>query len=447
MVGANLALRQSGAVAMTAQLTQAIGLLALDNAALAAHVTALANPHLDLRPRAELSAVWLDLVRIVPPPVQPLPGGAPSWALGTGGLPLDRDLPAAAPGLVAHVMAQLGLLVRDPALHPVALVVIEALEPSGWLSADVPALAARARVAPAVVEDVLARLQQAEPAGLFARSLAECLALQARDQGFLTPAFAALLAHLPLVAAGDLDGLALACGCPRDAVAAMIRRLRGLNPKPGAAFGDAPAPLRAPDLVLRPEGGGWLVELNAASLPAPRLRPDAPGGSPEAWRAARWLMRALERRNATALRVASEIVARQQGLLARGPDAMDPLTIADIALATGLHRSTISRVTAALTVALPRRTLPLRAFFCARVTGRAQPGDAPSVPAMLGMLRAIVAAEDPARPLSDDAIAQRLAQGGAALARRTVAKYRAQAGIPAQPARRGAAARNPRQGA
>lgn len=446
ITGAHLALGQRGAVAMTAQLTQAIGLLALGNAALGAHLATLVNPHLDLRPRSDAAGVWLDLLRVVPPP--PASTGAPpvpQWSAGADGT--DRDLPAAAPGLVAHVMAQLGLLVRDARLHGVALVMIEALEPSGWLADDLPVLAARAGVALPVAAAVLAQLQQAEPAGLFARSLAECLALQLRDRGWMTPAFAALVDNLPLVAEGDLDALALACGCPRDDVVAMIRRLRGLNPKPGAAFGDAPAPLRPPDLLLRPEGAGWLVELNPATLPALRLRGDVPGGSPEALRAARWLLRAVDRRNATALRIASEIVARQRGLLTRGPSGMDALTIADITAATGLHRSTVSRVTAALTVALPGRTLPLRAFFCARAAGRAAPADGPAVPALLDRLRALVAAEDPGDPLSDAALARRLSAEGAALARRTVAKYRAQAGIAARDARRAAPARNPRQGA
>lgn len=440
-----LTLRQAGTMAMTAELRQAIAFLAMDNAALAEHLAGLANPHLTIDRQPSHRAAWLELCRVVPPSRGAPPPGRGDWAL-TG---TDRDQAAAAPGLIAHVAAQLGLLLRDPRDHAIGRAFLEALEPSGWLAEPPEAVAVRAGCTPARAEAVLTLLQRAEPTGLFARGLADCLRLQAEEQGILTPAFATMLAHLPLVAEGDMDALALACGCDRAGAQAMVRALRGLDPKPGAAFGADAAPLRGPDLTLRPEGDGWLVALNDATLPAVLLRPGAPGAeaATDALRAARALDHALRRRNETVLRVAAEIVARQTGLLRHGPEGMDALTLADVAQATGLHRSTISRVTAALTVALPRRTLPLRAFLCPRVTTRAGAASGPPRPALMQMLRAIVAEEDPAAPLSDDAIGRILAGRGAMLARRTVAKYRRLAGIPAREDRRGPDARDTRQGA
>lgn len=432
MTGMQMGLSQGAAPQMTGDLRRAIALLQLGNAALAGHLAAAQNPHLEVVAGAarQEPGLWLDRMRLIPAPPPPQAGQTgPCWA-ATGGNPVDDLTAAAAPGLVAHVEAQLGLLLRDQADRAIARHFLEALEPSGWLGAPVATVAARAGCSPARAEAVLARLQQVEPAGLFARGLAECLRLQAEDRGLLTPAFAALLANLPLAAEGDADALALACGVPTAEVAALMRRLRGLDPKPGAAFGQGPVPDRAPDLLLRPVPEGWLLELNDTTLPAVTVRPQAEGGGAEALRAARWLDHAFRRRNATVLAIAAEIVARQQGLLARGRDAMDALTIAEVAGATGLHRSTVSRVTAALRVALPGRVLPLRAFFSAPAPATLS-GPAPlSTAAARALLARLVAAENPAAPLSDAALAGRLAEAGAAVARRTVAKYRSEAGIP-----------------
>lgn len=430
--GFQLGLAQGAAPQMTGDLRRAIGLLQLDNQALAQALAAAQNPHLEVRQAGARQdpGVWLDRLRLITVPPAPRgPGHAPAWALGRG-TPIDDLTPAAAPGLIAHVEAQLGLLLRDPADRALAPAFLSALEPSGWLGAPLAEIAARAGCDAARAEAVLRRLQAAEPAGLFARDLAECLRLQAEDRGLLTSAFAALLDNLPLAAEGDLDALALACGVPRDAVPGLMRQLRGLNPKPGAGFGEAPVATRRADLSLRPAPGGWLLELEGTTLPAVTVRPAAEGGGAEALRAARWLDHAFRRRNATVLAIAAEIVARQQGLLLHGPDRMDPLTLAGVAAATGHHRSTVGRVTAALTVALPRRILPLRAFFSAPLPARLTGPPPLSTAAARALLARLVAAEDPGAPLSDAALARHLTEAGAAVARRTVAKYRAEAGIP-----------------
>lgn len=429
--GLQIGLTQGAAPQMTAEMRHAIGLLQMGNETLLRHLEALANPHLEIA-RAAVAArdQWLDLMRVVPDP--PPPRGAHGAPGGGGGALIEALTAAAPPGLVAHVTAQLGLLLRDAEARRIAGHFLEALEPSGWLGEEVAAIARRAGCTKDRALEVLARLQQAEPAGLFARGLAECLRLQAADRGLLTPPFAALLDNLPLAAEGDLDALALACAVPRAEVPGLMRQLRGLDPKPGAAFGDAPAPIRRPDLVIRRVTEGWIVELDAASQPQVVIRDAAEGGDAAALRAARWIDHALRRRNATVLAIAAELVARQPQFLLHGPAAMAPLTAADLAGSTGLHRSTIDRVTAALTAQVNGRVLGLRAFLSAPVPG-AGPGAAPvATAAVRHLLARIVAEEDPQAPLSDAEIARRLATAGIALARRTVAKYRGEAGIPPQ---------------
>lgn len=429
----DLGLKQRGVLAMTPALRQAIGFLALSNTELSARLADLQAQNAALAPSPEAEPeAWLGLMRQISPPFDRRPGPPPDPQGAVGGFDTDR-IAEGDPGLIAHVGAQLPLLVRDPADRPVAQAFLQALEPSGWLGADLADIAAEARVPVARAEKVLRQLQAAEPTGLFARSLAECLQLQAEEQGLLTPAFLRMLENLPLLAAGDIDALATACGCDQDAVLTMARALRRMNPKPGAAFSQAPAPARAPDLVLRRDGEGWIVELNAQT--APSLRLTGSGAPPEALREARALVQALERRHATVLAIAAEIVARQDAHL-RGSGPLAALTINDLAAATGMHRSTVSRVTAALYLKTPKRTLRLRDLMCASAPAARRLEDPLSVDAVLERMRAIVAAENPARPLSDAAIAERLLPEGAALARRTVAKYRGLAGIPPRASRR-----------
>lgn len=436
MIGFDLGLRQRTTLAMTPELRQAIGFLALSNADLSARLADLSAASAVLQSGGDAEpANWFTLVRQIMPPSPAGHRQPPDLPAGPGGFDAER-LPLADAGLVAHVEAQLPFLLRNREDRRIAQSFLLALEPSGWLSASVPDIAAEAGCSADRADAVLRQLQAAEPTGLFARSLAECLALQAEEQGHLTPAFAAMLRNLPMLAAGDTGALAAACGCGVDDVLRMARTLRRLNPKPGAAFSQTPVVGRPPDLILRREGGGWLLELNAQTVPVLRLETgkEAP---PDALREARALIQAVERRHATVLHIATEIVARQDAFL-RGHAPLAALTINDLALATGLHRSTVSRVTAALTLSMPGRMVGLRALLCASAPAARRQEEPLSVQAVLERMRLIVASEDPASPFTDDAIAGMLLPEGAALARRTVAKYRRLAGIPPGHVRRSA---------
>ncbi|MDP3958739.1 MAG: RNA polymerase factor sigma-54 [Pseudorhodobacter sp.] len=338
---------------------------------------------------------------------------------------------SAAPSLIAHVMAGIARVTEPGRERVIAEVLAEALEPSGWLGRPVADLAQAAGASLPETEAVLAKLQRIEPVGLFARSLGECLRLQAAEAGWLDPVLETMLDHLDLLAAGQWARLARLCQVPEAAITARLRLIRSLDPKPGAQFDPGAAPLREPDLVATRGAGGWQVALNRSALPtlALRDRPDRPA-RPEAraaWTAAQALKRMLDSRNTTLLRVAQEILRRQESALERGLTALVPLTMAEVAQAVCLHESTVSRIVAGTGVDTPLGTWWLRAMFSRHLGPE---GGGVAAAALRAALAGLVAGEDPASPLSDQALVAALATSGMPVARRTVAKYRTMLQIP-----------------
>ncbi|MEY3005049.1 MAG: hypothetical protein RLZZ491_2225 [Pseudomonadota bacterium] len=343
--------------------------------------------------------------------------------------------------LYAHACAEAERMFADATDRMIALALIDALEPTGWLGQSVEDIAAFTLVERARVETVLAQLQQIEPAGLFARDLSDCLRLQARDRGLLTPDFAILLDNLALLGAGNVKGLARLCKATPERMAEMLRLLRSFDPKPGARFAGKAEPILPPDLIVRRVQDGWSVELNRSTLPAVKVlqgyaKQMVAGKKDETLRSfvservseARWLDRAIAQRNETALKVGAEILRQQIGFFEKGPIGLKPMVLRDIAEAIGMHESTISRVTNSLMMATPRGTYRLKSFFSASITHDGD-ADGEAASAIKFKLRKLVEAEPPAQPLSDDAIVQILAKDGIRLARRTVAKYREMEGI------------------
>lgn len=404
---------QSQRQSLSARQLQAIALLGLTNEGLADHLArrAAANP----------------LIRIGMPA-----GGAPPDA--------GDDLPAAQGGLVAHVLQQLPLILASPQDQPVALLLVEALNPNGWLDRSCGEIALGAGLPAARVAAVLARLQQGiEPTGLFARDLADCLRLQAAERGQLSAAMQALLDRLPLLADRGVAAVAEAAGQPEEAIAAAAARLRRLDPRPGLAFDGAPVPLRVPDVIVTRRGPGWHVALNRATLPALTI---LPGAAPEL-RAARneaeWLRSVVERRNRTVLAVSRAVLLRQQGFLDHGPGALVALRRVEIAAELGLHDSTVGRVARDLLVETPHGLRSLCSLFGGGPV-RAAAGPSPVASAAIRhRLAQLVAAEPATAPRSDAQLAGLLAQEGKGLARRTVSKFRLELGIPARALRRRAA--------
>lgn len=437
-----LAQRQS--MVVSAQLQQAIHLLALGNTDLATFIEQQAEEN----PFVELA---------LPPRGGAEPGLALPMVRRADDEEWDRIGSLAAdpgPSLYAHVTAEIARLDLTAAERMGASVFLDALEPSGWLGQPLAVLAQRAGLAEAEAEVLLARLQAIEPAGLFARNLAECLRLQARERGILTARFAMILDHLPMLALADLKGLCRVCGCSMDELRADLRLLRGLNPKPGAVFETFVAPQRAPDVIVTQGANGWSVDLNRSTLPRVVIRKDearAVTRGPIAGRekagayvgerlaVARWLHRAVEHRNQTILKVAAEIMRRQTAFLEQGAAHLKPMILREVADAVGVHESTVSRVTTGMLVQTPQGTLPMKSFFSTAL-GSVAGDDSGSAAAVRHRIRQLVQAEDPRHPLSDDEIARVISAEGTVLARRTVAKYREMLSIGSSTQRRRQAA-------
>lgn len=420
-----LHLTQRKSLAMTAELTRAIGMLKLSNADLAAELATLAaaNAHLSVSPGEPEPGLALFQQRGAEAARRPN-APPPITSSGAGLAELTQAGPA--PGLHDHLLRESRLLLRDPAEIVMAEALIQSVEPTGWLNQPLPDIAEAFGFPLPQVEAVLAKLQQIEPAGLFARSLSECLTLQAADRGVLTPAFAVVLDNLPLLAEGRLDDLTTRAGVTVDEVAGMLRLLRSFDPKPGTQFDAGAVVIAPPDLTLRRAGAGWQVELNRSTLPQLTVS-DAEGGDAEDLRQARLLAQAVDRRNVTLLRVAQAVVQRQRDWLRRGDAGLVPLTLAGLAQELDLHETTIGRAVADRMMTTPRGTILLRQLFS---TGIAMPGRAPvSATALRHRIAGLIAAEDPAAPLTDTAIAAHLRAEGLPLARRTVTKYREALGL------------------
>ena len=381
------------------------------------------------------------------PYAQALWQGRPWRGRGAGesaGLDAAQTL-AGLPTLQEHAATQAAMLCSAPEERAIAAHLIGELDAWGWCTVDPAQVAAALGVAAESVNAVLTTLRTMEPVGLFAGSLAQCLALQLEDRGEMTPVLRTLLDNLDLLGSGDLPGLAAACGVGIADLDPLIAKLRGLNPHPGAAFAETPVETRVPDLLLRPApGGGWTLEINPETLPqamvdrayaaelrAGRLTSDERRFIREQVQAASWLVRAIEQRATTLLTVAAEALRRQEASLTDPSVPRRPLTMGDVGEALEMHVSTISRAVAGKHVATPTGLLALRDCF---VGGVATADGGMSAGEIQMRLQALVAAET--APLSDAALAAALSEGGIPVARRTVAKYRGALGIPASPQRR-----------
>jgi RNA polymerase sigma-54 factor len=277
--------------------------------------------------------------------------------------------------------------------------------------------------------------------GLFARSLSECLAAQLREKNRLDPCMAALLENLELLGRRDMRRLMDICGVDWEDMQQMVAEIRSLDPKPGAGWDNAALPPVIPDVLMRAApGGDWIIELNPETLPRVLVneafytrvtrnagREDKSFMS-EKLASANWLVKSLQQRAQTILRVSAEIVLRQDGFFRHGVSHLRPLILRDIAEVLSLHESTVSRVTANKYIATPRGNFELKYFFTNAIAGSG--GESHSAEAVRHRIRTLVEAEIPADILSDDAIVAILRKEGVDIARRTVAKYREALHIP-----------------
>jgi RNA polymerase sigma-54 factor len=490
-----LQIRQSQALVMTPQLMQAIKLLQLSNLDLAAYVEAELerNPLLERGPDGEPVAAGsiadatangaaedgaspgtgfadgssgdesredrleegsLDDNAAARPRLADRPAGYSEWAAGSASPRDDGDynlesFVSAEPTLADWLREQATLAITDPVQRMIGHYLVDLVDEFGYIAGDLAAAAERLGTGLAEIEAVLAVLQTFEPAGICARDLAECLAIQLKERNRYDPAMAALIGRLDLVARRDVAALKKICGVGDEDLAEMIAELRRLNPKPGLAFGSTIVQPIVPDVFVRAApDGAWLVELNSDTLPkvlvnqtyyaevSATARRDAEKSYlTDCLQNATWLVRALDQRARTILKVANEIVRQQDAFFARGVEHLRPLNLKTVAEAIGMHESTVSRVTANKYMATSRGIFELKYFFTSAIAG-AHGGEAHSAEAVRHRIRQLIDAEGASDILSDDTIVERLREAGIDIARRTVAKYRESMRIPSSVQRR-----------
>ncbi|MDA9465861.1 RNA polymerase factor sigma-54 [Bradyrhizobium sp. CCBAU 53415] len=373
------------------------------------------------------------------------------WGGGASG---DEDynleaFVAAETTLSDHLAEQLSVAFTAPAQRMIGQYLIDLVDEAGYLPPDLGQAAERLGATQQEVEDVLAVLQKFDPPGVCARSLSECLAIQLRELDRYDPAMQALVEHLDLLAKRDIVALRKICGVDDEDIADMIGEIRRLNPKPGMKFGSARLQTMVPDVYVRPgPDGGWHVELNSDTLPrvlvnqtyyselSKKVGKDGDKSYfTDALQNATWLVRALDQRARTILKVATEIVRQQDGFFTHGVAHLRPLNLKAVADAIQMHESTVSRVTANKYMATNRGTFELKYFFTASIAS-ADGGEAHSAEAVRHHIKQLIDSEEPSAILSDDTIVERLRASGIDIARRTVAKYREAMRIPSSVQRR-----------
>ncbi|MGH6991153.1 MAG: RNA polymerase factor sigma-54, partial [Stellaceae bacterium] len=351
--------------------------------------------------------------------------------------------------LADHLAEQMALAVPDPAGRMIGRYLIDMVDDAGYLAGDLDTVAEKLGAPMAEVEAVLAVLQTLDPPGVCARNLTECLAIQLKERDRFDPAMSALVEHLDLLAKRDFTGLRRLCVVNEEDLADMVAEIRNLNPKPGLAFGSTMVQPIVPDVLVRAASdGSWAVELNSDTLPKvlinqryyAQVAKGTRGSKDKTYLAdclqtATWLVRALDQRAKTILKVSSEIVRQQDAFFANGVQHLRPLNLKTVADAISMHESTVSRVTANKYMATARGIFELKYFFTSSIAA-ADGGEAHSAEAVRHRIRQLIDGESVEDVLSDDTIVEKLRAAGIDIARRTVAKYREAMRIPSSVQRR-----------
>ena len=348
-----------------------------------------------------------------------------------------------------HLSQQMALAIHDPVRRLIGQYLIDAVDEAGYLRTDLVSVAEKLGCPVELVEQVLAELQHFDPPGVCARDLAECLTLQLKERNRFDPAMQKLLANLESLARRDFAALRRICGVDDDDLIEMVGEIKALNPKPGNAFGTTLVQPVVPDVIVRSASdGGWLVELNTETLPRvlinqsyySRIVGGAKGDKDkqylsECLQTANWLVKSLDQRAKTILKVATEIVRQQDSFLTAGVQNLKPLNLRIIADAIGMHESTVSRVTSNKYMATTRGIFEFKYFFTSSIAS-SEGGDAHSSESVRYRIKDLIDKESSGDILSDDTIVKMLRDGGVDIARRTVAKYREALNIPSSVQRR-----------
>ncbi|MFO7276593.1 MAG: RNA polymerase factor sigma-54 [Pseudomonadota bacterium] len=464
MLKPSLQLRLGQQLTMTPQLQQAIRLLQLPSLELQAHIREILETNVMLEPVEDTEATGtfesLEAASQVEAPeseressVEVLDEHWGEQTVGPSETPWNSDddddrqqdfADSSGQTLQDHLVWQLELAKLEPRELAIARAIVDAISDDGYLTESLEEIAQTLRPEiecdAAEVERVLLRVQALDPPGVGARSVGECIELQLRQLDPKTPgldiAIRIARQYLELVAGRELSLLRRELRCTEEELAAALALVRSCHPRPGSTVSSAAPEYVVPDVFVRRTEHGWAVEINPATLPRVRLNQSyasliGRNASHASMRAqlqeARWLLKSLEIRNETLLKVARSIVERQTAFLEHGEEYMRPMILKDIAEAVGMHESTISRVTSGKYMHTPRGVFELRYFFSSQVEGA--DGSGTSSTAIRAKIRKLVKEEDAENPLSDGRIAELLSAEGIPVARRTVAKYREAMGI------------------
>ena len=395
---------------------------------------------------------------------QGLMGSAPdagSWSsVGKGGSVHFDDESSSLEGRLSEtptlrrtLLEQLGQLKLSAAVRLIAADIVEQLDECGYFRAELSETALRLGASLEDSKKALRAVQSLEPTGVGARDLKECLSLQLSERNRLDPAMAALIDNLEMLAKREISKLRKLCRVDDEDLREMVREIRALDPKPGRQFAHDAAQSVSPDVFVIDNGAhGWAVELNSETLPrvlvnqryaaeVSRGLPSGPRGDQvkeylaEQQQSANWLVKSIDQRARTILRVASEIVRQQDGFFAYGVSGLRPLNLKRVADAIDMHESTVSRVTSNKYVATPRGIFELKYFFTPSIASTCG-GEEFSAEAIRHRVKALIDSEQPDDILSDDRIVAILRNAGVDIARRTVTKYREALGVPSSIQRR-----------
>jgi RNA polymerase sigma-54 factor len=382
--------------------------------------------------------------------------GATDWSSAKSGGRFDEDDAQSLEATLSedvslhdHLTAQLPHAFPLAPDRMIAAYLIDLIDESGYLTGSVDDAAQTLGADAHTVESVLKRIHRLDPTGVGARNLAECLAAQLIEKDRYDPAMQAVIGNLELLAKRDMAQLMRIAQVDQEDLSEMIQEIRELNPKPGLRFGSAPVSPAIPDVYIRDNGrGGYFVELNSSTLPRvlvnqryfAQVNAKAKGKDDKTYltdclNTANWLVKSLDQRARTILKVASEIVRQQDAFFQHGVQHLRPLNLRTIADAIGMHESTVSRVTSNKYMASPRGTFELKYFFTAAIAS-AQGGEAHSAEAVRHQIKDLIDREPSNDILSDDKIVEIMRKQGVDIARRTVAKYREALRIPSSVERR-----------
>ena len=336
----------------------------------------------------------------------------------------------------------------DKSDQSLAISLIDYLHPSGWLIHPINEISEELKKSPTYLHQLIIKLQTLEPVGIFARDLSDCLKIQLKDQGILNKKYETLVDNLELITKGKIKLLTKMCQIDNEKIVEMVNIIKTLNPKPAENFNNEPLRISDPDVIVSKTEKGWKIDLNKSTLPTIELDEeyineisdlnlggDDNNFSVDKIGEAKWLKKAIDQRNKTILKVASEILKKQLGFFKHGFSHMKPLILKDVADAIGMHESTISRVTNSKLILTDWGLLSLKDFFSASIPS-SEESDKHAASAVREALKRLISDEVSNKPLSDEKIADVLSNQGIEVARRTVAKYRDMLNIPSSAERK-----------